>query len=121
MERHFAPRRRLEQPTTIRARARIHSRTLSAATTSVQPISRGVHINSGIPNKAFYRVATDIGTEKAALIWYATLQRLWPYALFDDFAQVLAESARLLTKSGQVPIGTTQTVRSALREVDLYE
>lgn len=82
---------------------------------------QGVHINSGIPNKAFYLVAMDIGTDKAALIWYATLQRLWPYALFNDFAQVLAESARLLTKSGEVPIGTTQTVRSALREVGLYE
>lgn len=83
--------------------------------------NQGVHINSGIPNRAFYLVAMDIGTDKAALIWYATLQRLWPYALFNDFAAVLAESARLLTKNGQVPVGTTQTVRSALREVGLYE
>ena len=37
----------------------------------------GVHINSGIPNHAFYFVATEIGGyawEKAGLIWYVTLR-----------------------------------------------
>ncbi len=81
--------------------------------------NQGVHINSGIPNKVFYLVSMDIGTDKAALIWYTTLQKLWPDALFNDFAFMLAESARLLTKNGQVPVGTTQTVRAALREVGL--
>jgi Zn-dependent metalloprotease len=36
----------------------------------------GVHINSGIPNHAFYLVATALGGhawEKAGLIWYRTL------------------------------------------------
>ncbi len=36
----------------------------------------GVHINSGIPNHAFYRVAVEIGGnawEKSGLIWYRTL------------------------------------------------
>jgi Zn-dependent metalloprotease len=36
----------------------------------------GVHINSGIPNKAFYEVALALGGyawEKAGLIWYKTL------------------------------------------------
>ncbi len=36
----------------------------------------GVHINSGIPNKAFYEVAVELGGyawEKAGLIWYKTL------------------------------------------------
>jgi len=82
--------------------------------------NQGVHINSGIPNRVFYLVAIDIGTDKAALIWYATLQRLWPNALFGDFAYVLADSASLLTRNGQVPVGTTQTVRASLREVGLY-
>jgi Zn-dependent metalloprotease len=81
--------------------------------------NQGVHINSGIPNKIFYLVAMDIGTDKAALIWYATLQKLWPNALFGDFAFMVADSARILTKNGQVPAGTTQTVRAALREVGL--
>ena len=37
----------------------------------------GVHINSGIPNKAFYLAATAIGGnawEKAGRIWYETLR-----------------------------------------------
>jgi len=36
----------------------------------------GVHINSGIPNKAFYEVAVELGGfawEKAGQIWYKTL------------------------------------------------
>ena len=36
----------------------------------------GVHINSGIPNRAFFLVATNIGGyawQKAGLIWYRTL------------------------------------------------
>lgn len=36
----------------------------------------GVHINSGIPNRAFYLVATELGGrawEKTGLIWYRTL------------------------------------------------
>lgn len=37
----------------------------------------GVHINSGIPNKAFYRTAIELGGyawEKAGQIWYVTLR-----------------------------------------------
>jgi bacillolysin len=33
----------------------------------------GVHGNSGIPNKAFYNVASVIGRSKAGLIWYRAL------------------------------------------------
>ncbi len=33
----------------------------------------GVHVNSGIPNKAFYNVANVIGREKAGKIWYRSL------------------------------------------------
>jgi len=80
----------------------------------------GVHINSGIPNKVFYLVAMEIGTDKAALIWYDTLQKLPLDAMFQTFAVYLTDSARLLTNNGQVPIGTTQTVRVALQEVGLF-
>jgi Zn-dependent metalloprotease len=37
----------------------------------------GVHINSGIPNRAFYVTATQLGGkawEKAGQIWYVTLR-----------------------------------------------
>lgn len=51
----------------------------------------GVHINSGIPNYAFYLAATQIGGnawEKAGQIWYVTLtQRLQQNSEFADAAQ----------------------------------
>jgi Zn-dependent metalloprotease len=79
----------------------------------------GVHINSGIPNKAFYLAAMDMGTEIAAQIWYLALQKLWPSANFNDAVQVLGEAARLLVKDGKVPKGTPQTVRAAFKAVGL--
>ena len=80
---------------------------------------QGVHINSGIPNRAFYLVATSIGTPRAAKIWYHALQNLWPTATFADAVHVLVSSAQLLTKNNIVPIGSTQTVRSAFKAVGL--
>ena len=80
---------------------------------------QGVHINSGIPNKAFYLVAMEIGTDKTAQIWYHGLQNLRANAYFKDAVQVLVRSAQILTKSGDVPLGTTQTVRAAFKEVGL--
>ncbi len=81
--------------------------------------NRGVHINSGIPNKVFYLVSSDIMTEKATLIWYTALQKLWATATFNDAAQVIAETARLLSKDGKVPPGSAQSVRAAFKEVGL--
>jgi len=51
----------------------------------------GVHINSGIPNKAFYLFATTVGNEAlktAGKVWYATITsgRLHRNAQFIDFA-----------------------------------
>jgi Zn-dependent metalloprotease len=51
----------------------------------------GVHINSGIPNHAFYLIATQLGGhawEKAGRIWYETLRdpRLRPNSSFGRFA-----------------------------------
>jgi Zn-dependent metalloprotease len=82
--------------------------------------NQGVHINSGIPNRVFYLVASDLGDSvKAARLWYATLQKLWPTAQFADFAQVLIDTARELTKDKVVPLGTTQVVRTACRDVGI--
>ena len=81
--------------------------------------NQGVHINSGIPNRVFYLVAMEIGTDKAALIWYHALQKLWSTAKFNDAVEVIVESARMLTKQKQVPVGSTQRVRAAFREVGL--
>lgn len=58
----------------------------------------GVHINSGIPNFAFYRIAVDLGGnawDKAGTIWYRTLTagRLSPNAVFQDVVNLTSEVA----------------------------
>lgn len=58
----------------------------------------GVHINSGIPNRAFFLLATALGGhawERAGLIWYRTLteRTLSRRASFTDFAQATIETA----------------------------
>ena len=59
----------------------------------------------------------EITTPKATKIWYHALQNLWPNANFADAVQVLVRSAQVLTKSGVVPLGSTQTVRAAFEAV----
>ncbi|WP_433547767.1 M4 family metallopeptidase [Streptomyces sp. CA-294286] len=59
----------------------------------------GVHINSGIPNHAFYLLATALGGkawERAGQIWYDTLTAgtLTVTPTFADFARATAAAAR---------------------------
>jgi Zn-dependent metalloprotease len=60
----------------------------------------GVHINSGIPNKAFYEAAIRLGGfawEKAGRIWYETLiNRMNTQSSFQDCANATADVARQL-------------------------
>lgn len=75
----------------------------------------GVHINSGIPNRAFYLVAAAIGGsswERAGQIWYQTLVSglLKPSATFLDFAEATQEAAgddRLAVAEAWVAVGVT--------------
>ncbi|MET7297997.1 M4 family metallopeptidase [Embleya sp. NPDC005575] len=65
----------------------------------------GVHINSGIPNHAFYLAAGALGGnawERAGRIWYATLTggELATDADFADFARLTAATARSLFGDG---------------------
>lgn len=64
----------------------------------------GVHINSGIPNHAFYFAATEIGGyawEKAGQIWYITLRdRLRRTADFQTAADLTFEVAGELYGAG---------------------
>jgi Zn-dependent metalloprotease len=57
----------------------------------------GVHINSGIPNHAFYIIATEIGGkawEKAGQIWYVTLKdKLSANSKFQDCANLTYQTA----------------------------
>jgi Zn-dependent metalloprotease len=53
----------------------------------------GVHINSGIPNKAFYNVATSIGKSAAEKIYYRALtQYLTQYSNFDDLRNAVLQA-----------------------------
>ncbi|MBD8605717.1 M4 family metallopeptidase [Aeromicrobium sp. CFBP 8757] len=57
----------------------------------------GVHLNSGIPNRAFHLVATALGGnawDAAGPIWYDTITGgLSPRATFDEFAAATAAAA----------------------------
>jgi len=57
----------------------------------------GVHINSGIPNRAFCDAATTLGGyawDVAGRVWYRTLTaKLFPKAQFQDFANATVSTA----------------------------
>ncbi|MET7284645.1 M4 family metallopeptidase [Streptomyces sp. NPDC005573] len=78
----------------------------------------GVHINSGIPNHAFYLAATALGGhswEKAGQVWYDVLTggALKEDAQFADFATLTVKAARERYGSGD----ELQAVQKAWDEV----
>ena len=75
------------------------------------------HLNSGIPNRAFYLAAMELGTMNAAKIWYSALQNLWPTSQFTDAAHQCGEMARILARDNAVPRNAPQVVRAAFHEV----
>ena len=66
----------------------------------------GVHINSGIPNKAFYEVAIALGGkawDKAGKIWYRTLiDKVQPLTSFAECAAMTYEIAGTLYEQNGV-------------------
>jgi Zn-dependent metalloprotease len=73
----------------------------------------GVHINSGIPNKAFYLAATSLGGfawERAGRIWYDALRapQLRPNASFRAFAALTVRQAQLLFGTDSDEVGAVQ-------------
>jgi Zn-dependent metalloprotease len=81
----------------------------------------GVHINSGIPNHAFYLLATQLGGYswvKAGLIWYNSLHdpTLKPTSNFQSFAQLTANNADQLYGQGSAE---GKAVRAAWKEVGI--
>ncbi|CAM3512162.1 Extracellular metalloprotease [Bordetella sputigena] len=74
----------------------------------------GVHLNSGIPNRAFYLAASELGGpawDKAGRVWYDTLcdRKLARDADFAAFAALTLEHAGVL--------GARDAVRRAWRDV----
>ncbi len=65
----------------------------------------GVHINSGIPNHAFYLAATELGGyawEKVGPIWYKTLRNLNRTSPFQEAAQMTYQVAGADYGSGSI-------------------
>jgi Zn-dependent metalloprotease len=66
----------------------------------------GVHINSGIPNRAFYITAVELGGyawEKAGRIWYVTLRdKLGANSKFQDCANLTYQVAADLFGAGSI-------------------
>jgi Zn-dependent metalloprotease len=63
----------------------------------------GVHINSGIPNHAFFVLATTLGGnawEKAGQIWYRAVQQFKPDTDFQSAGTITVQTARALYESG---------------------
>jgi Zn-dependent metalloprotease len=73
----------------------------------------GVHINSGIPNRAFTLVAKRLGGnawEDAGRIWYASLghERLLPSATFRQFARITRYMALTLFGNGSQQVSAVE-------------
>ncbi len=81
----------------------------------------GVHINSGILNKAFYWVSVDIGTQKAALLWFEALKLLKPTAKFRDLYKALTTAASELTLVDKVPAITKVSLAKAFMNVGIVK
>ncbi|GHB50783.1 metalloprotease [Streptomyces cirratus] len=81
--------------------------------------SGGVHLNSGIPNKAFYLTAVGIGGfawEVAGRIWYESLKVSGKEATFQDFADTTFQKAGELFGAGSAE---QSTVLAAWQEVEI--
>jgi Zn-dependent metalloprotease len=80
----------------------------------------GVHINSGIPNRAFYELAIRLGGkawEKAGRIWYRTLtEKLRPASKFQDAMKMTASVAGELFGANSLE---QKAVREAWSEVGI--
>jgi bacillolysin len=75
----------------------------------------GVHINSGIPNYAFYQIASKIGREKSELIYYRALtQYLTRKSQFVDLRLALVQSATDLYQAGSSEVKTVQDAFDAV-------
>jgi Zn-dependent metalloprotease len=78
----------------------------------------GVHINSGIPNHAFFLAAIEVGGrawERAGVIWYDALTRyLRPHATFEAAGAATAAAASARFGRGSIE---EQAVRKAWRAV----
>jgi len=81
--------------------------------------NQGVHINSGIPNKAFYLSCLEIGIDDCALIWFETLKSLWRTANFNDMVETLISVAQNLSSEGRVNEQSVDAISNSFSSVGL--
>jgi Zn-dependent metalloprotease len=66
----------------------------------------GVHVNCGIPNRAFAEFATSLGGyawEEPGQIWFQAREKAGSIPSFAQFAQATIEAARSLGYDSDVP------------------
>ncbi|MBC7000054.1 M4 family metallopeptidase [Cytophaga sp. FL35] len=81
--------------------------------------NQGVHINSGIPNKAFYLSCMELGLDDCALIWFQTLKALWRTANFNDMLETILATAQNLTEEGKVSESSVEVLSKSFSAVGL--
>lgn len=79
----------------------------------------GVHVNSGIPNYAFYLAAMGIGTQNAAVLWFEALKILKSTSKFKDLYTALKKVAKVLVISKKLPASTQVTLDAAFKKVGI--
>lgn len=81
--------------------------------------NQGVHINSGIPNKAFYLSAIEMGIDDCALIWFETLKALWRTADFNDMLEKIIEITDQLVEEDKVRSTASNVISESFASVGL--
>ncbi len=79
----------------------------------------GVHINSGIPNKAFYLVSMEVGTQEATKLWFEALRTMKPTARFRDLHRALVEAAKVEDVAAQLPKDIKEILTTTFRAVGI--
>lgn len=83
--------------------------------------NQGVHINSGIPNKAFYLSCLEIGIDDCALIWFETLKALFRTANFNDMLDTILMTAQNLASDGKVKDTAVDAISNSFAQVGLNQ
>jgi len=81
--------------------------------------NQGVHINSGIPNKAFYLSCLAVGIDECALIWFETLKALWRTANFKDMTEIILKTTARLEQEDKICSGAEEAIAKSFAEVGL--
>lgn len=83
--------------------------------------NQGVHINSGIPNKAFYLACQEAGINDCEKIWFKTLGALSSQSDFRDALAFFVQSAEELVAAGEVKQGAKEIIINSFGSVGIIQ